>query len=277
MPEPLESQFVKAALLTPPNPWQEVDVHDSVDSTNSEVLRAPRPWRVVLADHQSSGRGRLSRQWEAPPCTSIAVSCVVPVPADRAADWSWLPLLSGMAMRHALSDVADLAARLKWPNDVLVQERPDDPEARWLKISGVLCEMVPGGGFVVIGSGANISQTRSELPVETATSLTLCGAGSVRREDVIIRYLEVLAGLHRDWTGGGAALEAIRAAYRGACLTIGMDVDVHQPGGRIARGTATAVDDAGRLVVRAGGWSTAHAAGDVTHVRRSPPTAGDTA
>ena len=256
-----------------------VDVHGSLDSTNLEALRAPHPWRVVVADHQSAGRGRLSRQWQAPVGASIAVSCVVPMPADRTADWGWLPLLTGMAMRQALADVADVAGRLKWPNDVLAQEGTGgraDHGAPWLKISGVLCEMVPGGGLVVIGAGANIDQARSELPVETATSLALCGAQNVRREDVIVRYLGALADLHHAWSGGGAGLEALRAAYRSSCLTIGLDVDVHQPDGLVAAGTATGVDDTGRLVVAAGGSSTAHAAGDVTHVRRSRPSAANT-
>ena len=277
MRQPLESQYVKAALTKAPNPWSEVDVHASLDSTNREAIRAPRAWRVVLADHQSAGRGRLSRQWQAPACASIAVSCLGPLPVDRTADASWLPLLSGLAMRRALADVADVAGRLKWPNDVLVQERPDNPEATWLKISGVLCEMVLGGGLVVIGAGANIDQTRTELPVETATSLALCGAGNVRREDVIVRYLGVLADLLRAWSEGGGALDAVRAAYRTSCLTIGLDVDVHQPDGRVTRGAATGVDDAGRLVVRVGGLSTAHAAGDVVHVRRSRPPEENTA
>ena len=271
---------MKAALTKPPNPWSEVDVHSSLDSTNREALRAPRAWRVVLADHQSAGRGRLSRQWQAPACASIAVSCLVPLSAHRTADAGWLPLLSGLAMRRALADVADVAGRLKWPNDVLVQEATGgfaDHEAPWLKISGVLCEMVLGGGLVVIGAGANIDQTRSELPVETATSLALCGAGNVRREDVIVSYLGVLADLHRAWSGGGTGLGAMRAAYRSFCLTIGLEVDVHQPDGRVARGSATGVDDTGRLVVRTGGSSTAHAAGDVIHLRRSQPAAGNTA
>jgi BirA family biotin operon repressor/biotin-[acetyl-CoA-carboxylase] ligase len=191
------------------------------------------------------------------------------MPVNRAGDWGWLPLLAGMAMGQALADVALVAGRLKWPNDVLVQERPEDPAAEWLKISGVLCEMVPGGDRVVIGAGANIAQERSELPVETATSLALCGATNVHGQEVIVRYLKVLAGLFEAWTEGGAALEGLRAAYRSSCLTIGLEVDVHQPDGRVAQGTATGVDDTGRLVVRTGGVSTAHAAGDVMHVRRS--------
>gem|GEM_PF-138207 len=275
--EALDSQLLKAALITVANPWQMVDVHASVDSTNLEALRDPRPWRVVVADHQSAGRGRLARQWLAPAGTSIAVSAVVPVLAGRTADLGWLPLLSGMAMRSALARVADVVGRLKWPNDVMVQESTQDPEAPWLKISGVLCEMVPGGELVVIGAGANIHQERSELPVETATSLALCGAGNLRREDLIVSYLGELADLHRTWSGGGAGLEALRTAYRSWCLTIGLDVDVYQPDGGVAGGTATGVDDAGRLVVGSGGSSRAHAAGDVVHVRRSQPEAGHTA
>lgn len=266
-----------------------VDCYASVDSTNLEALRDPRPWRVVVADYQGAGRGRLARQWQAPPGASIAVSAVVPMPVDRSADWGWLPLLTGMAMRSALADVAQVPSGLKWPNDVLVQEAAGGQEAAeglvgqdghdrpWLKISGVLCEMAPGDSLVVIGAGANIDQERRELPVETATSLALCGARGARREDVIVRYLAVLADLHRRWWEGGDSLEALRKQYRSSCLTIGLDVDVHQPDGRVVRGTATGVDDTGRLVVEAGGLSTAHAAGDVVHVRRAQPPAGRTA
>jgi BirA family biotin operon repressor/biotin-[acetyl-CoA-carboxylase] ligase len=208
---------VKAALITAASPWQVVDVHACVDSTNLEALRDPRAWRVVVADFQSAGRGRLARQWRAPTGTSIAVSAVVPVPAGRAGDLGWLPLLSGMAMCAALAEVAQLAGRLKWPNDVMVQEGAgglSDPGAPWLKISGVLCEMVPGGELVVIGTGANIAQERQELPVETATSVALCGARNVRREDVIVRYLLELADLHHSWAAGGSGLQALRTAYR---------------------------------------------------------------
>jgi BirA family transcriptional regulator, biotin operon repressor / biotin---[acetyl-CoA-carboxylase] ligase len=305
MPEAFDSQYVKAALITVPNPWQVVDVHASVDSTNLEALRDPCPWRVVVADYQSAGRGRLARQWLAPAGTSIAVSVIVPMPAGRVADVGWLPLLSGMAMRLAIADVAHVPARLKWPNDVLAQEGTAGPaggggegsgSARgggegsgiagggsagngspWLKLSGILCETVPAAELVVVGAGANVTQQRSELAVETATSLALCGAGDLRREDLIVSYLGALAGLYRTWSAGGAGLEALRAGYRSACLTIGLDVDVHQPDGSIARGTATAVDNVGRLVVAAAGKSRAHAAGDVVHVRRAQPEAGHTA
>lgn len=317
MHDALDSQSVKAALITLSNPWRSVDVLESIDSTNLEALRDPRAWRVVVSDYQSAGRGRLARQWRAPAGTSIAVSAVVPVPAGNNADLGWLPLLSGMAMRSALADVAAVSCRLKWPNDVMAREpasaladrqpeqTPDgDPDGMdsdvdpdgdsdadwdvdtdgdgdgdlpWLKISGVLCEMAASGDRVVIGAGANVSQQRSELPVGTATSLALCGAGHVRREDLIVSYLGELADLHGVWSAGGAGLADLRMAYRSCCLTIGLEVDVHEPDGRVVRGTATGVDDAGRLVVATRGASRAHSAGDVVHVRRSKRDQGHTA
>lgn len=290
----LDPKSVKSALITSQSPWQVVDVHASIDSTNLEALRAPHPWHVVVAEHQSAGRGRMSRQWEAPPGTSVAVSCVVPVPADRAGDLGWLPLLAGLAMQQALADVAHVQCRLKWPNDVLAQEDSDvlaqqnsrdtghiddaaGSDVPWLKLSGILCEMVAGAELVVIGAGLNIDQRRAELPVDTATSLALVGVDDTSREDVVVRYLGAVAELHKAWAGGGAGLETLRTAYRGACLTIGLEVDVYQPDGLVAHGTATGVDDAGRLVVAGPGGAVAHAAGDVTHVRRSQPGAGHSA
>ncbi len=277
MREPLDVQALREALLTPGSPWRSVDGHATLDSTNLEAARRPDPWRVVVADHQSAGRGRMARQWEAPPAASVAVSVVLPM---AGAEWGWLPLLTGMAMAQALERVAGVPARLKWPNDVLVDGA---------KICGVLCEMVtaaqgpplavggppvgppgaagPAETLVVAGAGANVDQSREELPVDTATSLRLCGVTGVRREDLLVAHLTGLAGLHRAWMRGGAEMEELRRQYRSHCVTIGSDVEVHQPSGAVARGRAVAVDDAGRLVVEGRSGRVAHAAGDVVHVR----------
>jgi len=245
-------------LLTPGSPWRSVDGYATLDSTNLEAARRPDPWRVVVADHQSAGRGRMARHWEAPSDASVAVSVVLPM---AGAEWGWLPLLTGMAMAQALEQVAGVPARLKWPNDVLVDGA---------KICGVLCEMVPasqGEALVVAGAGANVDQSREELPVDTATSLRLCGANGVRREDLLVAHLTALAGLHRAWTRGGTEMDELRRQYRSRCVTIGSDVEVHQPSGAVARGRAVAVDDAGRLVLDGAAGRVAHAAGDVVHVR----------
>ena len=59
----MDVHALQEALLTPEGPWSALDVLETVDSTNLEALRDPRAWRVVLAEHQSAGRGRLARQW----------------------------------------------------------------------------------------------------------------------------------------------------------------------------------------------------------------------
>ena len=111
----------------------------------------------------------------------------LPAPPDHG---GWVPLLTGLAVSRALSEVAGVQARLKWPNDVLVAEDG------WRKVCGVLCELHPVG--VVVGIGINVDQRREELPVDTATSLRLCGVPGVRREQLIPAVLDHLVRLHAD-------------------------------------------------------------------------------
>lgn len=254
MTENPASRPLDAASVTPGEPWLPVEVRDRVGSTNDEIRADPRPWRVVVADVQETGRGRLGRAWTTTPGTALAVSVLVPVPAFGP---SWVPLLTGLAVRGAVEEVAGVATSLKWPNDVLV---PGDGDR---KLAGILCEWSPEG--VVVGTGLNVDTPREDLPLDTATSLRAVGAPGVDRNALLTAYLRHLARLLRD--DGGPGGEA-RAAYVRACATVGRDVEVHEPGGRVRSGVATGVDDDGRLTVRsASGSTTAVSAGDVVHVR----------
>ncbi len=259
MRQTLDREALHAALLRPGGRWRALEVHAELGSTNAEAARVGVPWHVVVADHQAAGRGRLGRTWEAPLGTSVAVSAVLPLQPAQAASSGWVPLLAGLAVARALPGVATVTPGLKWPNDILLAEDG------WRKVSGVLCEV--HGDVVVVGIGINVDQRRDELPVDTATSLRLCGAPGLSREHVIAVVLGHLASLHDDLTTGGAALGAARAAYRSCCRTIGMEVDLHAADGQVRRVRAVAVDDEGRLVVRDGQAEYAVAAGDVTHVR----------
>jgi len=234
-------------------PWSPVEVFARLGSTNDEVRRHPVLWRVVVADQQDAGRGRLGRVWTTTPGTALAVSVLVPAPASGA---SWVPLLAGLAVHRAVADVAGVETSLKWPNDVLV---PADGER---KLAGILCEWTAGA--VVVGVGLNVDTPRADLPLDTATSLRAAGVPGVRRADLLAAYLTHLAGLLREDTGPGGA---VQAAYVGACATVGREVEVHEPGGAVRTGMATGVDDAGRLAVRSAQGSWAVSAGDVIHVR----------
>lgn len=242
-----------AGSVTPGDPWLPVEVHERLGSTNDEVRERPVTWRVVVAEQQDAGRGRLGRSWTTPVGTGLAVSVVVPEPASGS---SWVPLIAGLAVRDAVTEVAGLETSLKWPNDVLV---PGDGDR---KLAGLLCEWTPDG--VVVGLGLNVDTAREDLPLDTASSLRAAGAPGVEREAVLTAYLVHLARLLREDTGPGGA---VQAAYVAACTTVGRDVEVHEPGGAVRTGVATGVDDAGRLAVRTPEGPYAASAGDVVHLR----------
>lgn len=243
--------------------WSAPEVYPSVGSTNAEAMTRPVPGRVLVADHQSQGRGRLARVWEAPPGAAVAVSAVLPLPPDESL-WAWVPLLAGAAVRDALADrVPHLG--LKWPNDILARAAEGD---EWRKLVGILCQTTtgPDGAVVVIGVGINTDLTAAELPVETATSLRLLDAPVTDVEALLAGLLCGLADLEKRLQGGGPALAERMTAYRRGCVTLGREVRVELPD-RMLTGTATAVDEGGRLVLRNGSEEKALAVGDVVHVR----------
>ena len=168
--------------------WQHVDVVASTGSTNADLARQSREGaptgRVLVSGHQSAGRGRLARRWEAPPDTSVACSVLV-APRRPMPEWGWLPLLVGMAVADGVRAATGLDARLKWPNDVLVNER---------KLCGILCESVGDLDHprAVLGFGLNVALRADQLPVPTATSTRLEGsdAGATTIVAAVLRSLE---------------------------------------------------------------------------------------
>jgi BirA family biotin operon repressor/biotin-[acetyl-CoA-carboxylase] ligase len=175
-----------------------VEVVDSLGSTNAEVARravegAP-DGLVVVADHQTGGRGRLDRTWESPAGTSVTFSILLR-PESPTRSWPWLPLLTGYAVDKALR-ASGLEAGVKWPNDVLVGDK---------KVAGILVERVetPDGPAAVVGVGINVSLTADELPVPTATSLELELGRPVDRTDVLVECLNAIREAVDAWELGG--------------------------------------------------------------------------
>src|SRR6185436_16421062 len=121
---------------------------------------------VVVAEHQTAGRGRLDRTWQTPARAALTVSVLLR-PRTAAGDWPWFPLLAGCAAALALRRLGALV-ELKWPNDVLLGDA---------KLAGILTERVDTAPepALVLGIGINVGMTSDELPVETATSLAVAG------------------------------------------------------------------------------------------------------
>lgn len=223
------------------------------------------PGILVVADHQTDGRGRRGRQWTAPPRTSVAVS-VAFTPPVAAARWGWIPLLAGQAVRDSVAELADVdgaqvSARLKWPNDVLLDGRAPG------KLSGVLAEV--RGSTAVVGAGINTNLDAPELPSVAATSLRLATGRVVDPTDTVAAYLLALHHWLTRWVeaDGDAEASGLREAHLAASATVGRDVNVHTPTGTVS-GRAVDVDVAGCLVVeRPGQGRVSLSAGDVVHVR----------
>lgn len=236
-----------------------VEILETAPSTNAVVADRARGGEphglVVVAEHQTAGRGRLDRAWETPARAALTFSVLLR-PRVPAAQWPWLPLLAGHALGIALRE-AEVPAGLKWPNDVLVGER---------KVAGVLLERVETGGgpAAVLGIGLNVSTTEAELPVDTATSLALATGSAPDRTELLIRVLGRLADEYDAWQADEGRVGALRAAYSEACVTLGREVRVELPGGEVRTGTARGIDAGGRLVVD----DLVVGAGDVVHVRR---------
>ncbi len=244
-------------LMSSDERWR-VETVAETGSTNADVAErfrsGERSGLVLVAEHQTAGRGRLGRSWESPPGASLVLSVLL-TPDAAPERWPWLPLITGMAVARAVGRAAGVAADLKWPNDVLVDGQ---------KLCGILVERVDGDGVAaaVVGIGINVTQTREELPVPGATSLALTSGGPVDRDDLLGTLLLELQQELEAWESGGE----VRQRYLSQCVTVGQQVRVAVPGGEIT-GEAVDVDDGGRLVVHTADGEEHLGAGDVVHVR----------
>lgn len=233
-------------------------------STNADLLAAAAAGApeglVLVADHQTAGRGRLGRRWESAPAAGLLLSVLLR-PSLPPARLHLCTLAVGVAAVEACDAVAGVRPGLKWPNDLVAGDG---------KLGGVLAETTVAGGTVdavVVGLGINLRA--EDLP-----------AGAVALEELASRPFEggvllvtLLRGLDRWWgeVAGGTGIAGLVAAAREASATLGRTVRVEQAGG-VVEGRAEELDDDGHLVVvDAAGRRHVVAAGDVTHVRAFPP------
>lgn len=217
---------------------------DETGSTNADLLaahaRGAAGDRTVLAaGHQTAGRGRLDRRWDAPPGTNLLVSILFErVPEVPVELTQRVGLAACAAARRALGERGGRVG-LKWPNDVLVDDR---------KLAGILAQRAPDGA-VVVGLGLNVGWAPD---------------GAARLGDDV-RPAQVLA----DTLAAFDALPAsIGGRYRDELVTLGRRVLVEVPAGPPVDGLAVDVDPEGRLLVRDdAGAVHRFDVGDVVHVR----------
>lgn len=242
-------------------------------STNRDLLEAAvdgAPDRTVLvAAHQTAGRGRRDRTWSAPPGASLLVSVLLrpTLPPERL---FLLTMACGLAAIGAADRAAGVRLGLKWPNDLVAVAAPGlDPTQFDRKVGGILAESLVVDDrveAVVVGMGLNVDWPFA-LPEDLsaiATSLDRLAGGPVDLEAVLAAWLDhygrLLDELETD--DGSAVLDQARSAS----ATVGRTVEVVLAD-RTFRGRAMTIADSGHLLVDHDGVTEVVSVGDVVHAR----------
>lgn len=220
-------------------------VLEQVDSTNIEAMRLAEEGAaeglVVLAEHQSHGRGRLGRKWHTQPQDALAMSVLLK-PQLSPAEVSQLSLVAAVGLHDALCAFAP-EARIKWPNDLMLGGA---------KLAGILTEMWAEPGVVhavIVGYGVNVRRPEAGWPDDIATiatDLSSAAGRKISRTDVAIRVIECLEHAYLDFLANG--FDPIRERWWHAHLASGQQVRVYD-GRSYIEGVAQALDGDGALLL----------------------------
>jgi len=224
----------------------ELELAESTQDEARERYQRSEPV-LVIAGHQTAGRGRLGRDWIEPDravFTSLAFE-----PAWPTGAWRLIPLAAGLAARSAVERLTGISVTLRWPNDLLIGER---------KIGGLLAESADG--VAVVGCGINLLW---DNPIAGAGALYETDPGPAIAREFAVAWADRLLG-HMECRPDDWGIDE----YRDACATIGRPVSY--PGGS---GIAVAVSDDGSLSVETANGTIAVHSGEVRlHGRATLPT-----
>ena len=263
-PDTLHADDLMARLGKTKVIGRDIRVFQETTSTNDVIEKLARDkvkeGVVVFAESQTKGRGRLGRRWISPARKGLWFSILLR-PNLRPQETTQLTVAAATALRRAIETETRLKAKIKWPNDILIDGK---------KAAGILTELsaeLDRVKHVVLGIGVDVNLTAAEFPAELrklATSLKIETGKPVSRSDLAV---EILRQLDRDYaricTG---KFESVADEWEEHCGTIGHSVSI-QVGERRIHGRAESLDDDGALLLRTQyGQLERITAGDVTVV-----------
>ncbi|MFZ5943808.1 MAG: biotin--[acetyl-CoA-carboxylase] ligase [Bacillota bacterium] len=220
---------------------------DNVDSTNNIAkdygAQGKPEGTVIVAESQSRGKGRLGRLWASPAGQGIWASIILR-PSILPTLAPQITLVMAVGMAKALNKIEGIEAKIKWPNDILVNNR---------KVAGILTELsaeIERINYIVIGIGVNVNQDINDFPEEfreNAISLKEAVGMRLSRVKILQWMLEEIEKTYHYYLAEG--LKPILAEWRNYSLTIGREVEVIMGNERI-KGSAVDVGDDGSLIVK---------------------------
>ena len=197
---------------------------------------------VVVADHQTLGRGRMQRVWLSPPAVNLYASIILR-PALAPAFSAPLTIMAGVAIAELLAGYCPQQVKLKWPNDVLINKK---------KACGILTEMKTTGNkldFVIIGIGININmQIQDLLPslAPIATSLRIETGKSFDRVDLTVKLLEQIGVFYQSFLNEG--IKPLRELWLSYSQLLQRLIEIRF-GEEVYRGIVRGMDDSGALII----------------------------
>ena len=230
-------------------PWQDSLLWiPSIESTNTrakELAAQGAPHGTVLiADHQTGGRGRLGRSFHSPAGTGVYLSLILR-PNCAPSELMHLTCATAVAACDAVESVCRIRPGIKWTNDLVVGTR---------KIAGILTELglSPAGtvSYAVIGIGINCCQKASDFPQELqsmAGSLHGVTGQEIDRTKIAAALLDALYRMDQTLL---TEQNRIMKCYRKDCITLGRQVSLVKADGAVRYATALDIDAAGGLIVR---------------------------
>lgn len=245
-----------------------VHYFDAVESTNATAFKlaadgAPHG-ELVIAESQTSGRGRRGRTWSSPPGVNLYVSAILrpELPPQRAPE---LTLVAAVALAETLREAGVAQAAIKWPNDVQIAGK---------KVAGILTELSAEPErvhFVILGIGVNLIARLQDFPPDVAalaTTVAQARGGPVPRA----LFAGALFTRLEEWLDRHAleGFAPVRNAWKALSSTLGQEVLVKSERAEF-RAFAEDIDEAGALVVRRDDGTVERViAGDVEQLRLRP-------
>lgn len=247
---------------------KKIHVFGELDSTNSEAYRMAgeggEEGEAVVADRQLRGRGRLGRRWLSPPGVNLYVSIILrpPIAAKNA---PLITLMAAVATAKATKRISGLQPRIKWPNDLLINNK---------KVAGLLNEMKCKEGkveFVVLGIGINVNMPLEMVPEEmrsTATSLREELGYDISRVEFLSALLREVEREYQTFLTGEPG--RILRQWEEFSQMVGKFVEMRSFN-EVIRGKVKGIDSNGSLLLSAPDGSERRViAGDISHPAEFP-------
>ena len=222
-----------------------IEVLKTVDSTNEEIKRrasnGAKSGLIIAAECQTGGKGRFGRKWESESGEGIYFTFLLR-PGLPPADIASITLATGYAVCEALREYSGVEAKIKWPNDIVINNK---------KVCGILTEMAAQMDmvdYVAVGIGINVNNKSFSEDIKWKSTSVFIETGKLTERNLLFReVIKKLDLIISEFLTG--IPEERKTHFKELCITLGRSVTAMR-GGTEIKGTAVDVSSGGDLIIR---------------------------